>query len=404
MKIQRKRKRTNIWKTTFVFVMGACLFHMSSIFWFRRRRAIEETAAAATTSSSSSCSTTTAVDAPIQVAQLPIFRHAQEFIASSGTTTTHTSPVRVCAYFQDKISIHFAHAMQQLYSCWSIWQQHPDRKPILILQKEKPASLWEAVQIAVYNRRNKDNPFLNSFWKALQDVLGVQIVSNPSKELQAQALWAQRDNPWLDGYQMVLGDNQKLRDQLLGTSVPGCPSPPRIAILNRNATRSILNVLQLQLFLQEKLQHPVQLQYFEGLSFHQQIDFFSRVDLLVSPHGAQLTGIPFMPPCGGVLEIFPHGYLLPQFFGSLAAASQLDHSFLYLGNNYYYTKDDDDDIHHINNTMSAIEKVQSTLMKDPRMRSRSRKEGLCPHFQRVWEGIQRMKLKWEQCCEKQKRT
>ena len=43
---------------------------------------------------------------------------------------------------------------------------------------------------------------------------------------------------------------------------------------------------------------------FDGFSFQKQVSIMSQTDLAVSIHGAQLTNIMFIPPGGGVIEIF----------------------------------------------------------------------------------------------------
>mmetsp|Transcript_62296 Transcript_62296/g.69729 ORF Transcript_62296/g.69729 Transcript_62296/m.69729 type:complete len:186 (+) Transcript_62296:170-727(+) len=69
------------------------------------------------------------------------------------------------------------------------------------------------------------------------------------------------------------------------------------------------------------------------------------MDIVVSPHGAQLTGLPFLAgggtttttnnnkhnnkTCPKLLEIFPPGYFLPDYFGSLAHESGIGYSYIY---------------------------------------------------------------------------
>jgi hypothetical protein len=72
------------------------------------------------------------------------------------------------------------------------------------------------------------------------------------------------------------------------------------------------------------LDYAVPIVVFEQFDFGQQIAFFDSVDILLSPHRAQLTGINF-------LEIFPKRYAI-NFFASLAAASGVVHCSLYLSN------------------------------------------------------------------------
>ena len=70
---------------------------------------------------------------------------------------------------------------------------------------------------------------------------------------------------------------------------------------------------------------------FDGLSFQEQIAFMHKIDILIGPHGAQLTSVPFIPECGGILELFAPGHYIPDFFGSLSRATGHYHIAYYTG-------------------------------------------------------------------------
>jgi hypothetical protein len=87
--------------------------------------------------------------------------------------------------------------------------------------------------------------------------------------------------------------------------------------------------------------HPISLVSFDGWSFADQVLFMNSVDVIISPHGAQLTSIPFLPPCASILELFPQGYHPPYYFGTLAAASGITHSYTSLTRGYeHYFKEE----------------------------------------------------------------
>ncbi|OEU08012.1 hypothetical protein FRACYDRAFT_250232 [Fragilariopsis cylindrus CCMP1102] len=71
---------------------------------------------------------------------------------------------------------------------------------------------------------------------------------------------------------------------------------------------------------------------FDGLSLQEQIAFMHKIDILIGPHGAQLTSVPFIPECGGILELFAPGHYIPDFFGSLSRATGHYHIAYYTGN------------------------------------------------------------------------
>ena len=109
---------------------------------------------------------------------------------------------------------------------------------------------------------------------------------------------------------------------------------PRVSLLNRKKTRRMRNADDLR----DRLLHlsneknsrftvsPVL--YFESASFLEQAQAFASTDILISIHGAQLTGLPFMPRCSSLLEIFPFQYQLPAFYGGLASAANISYHFV----------------------------------------------------------------------------
>ena len=122
-----------------------------------------------------------------------------------------------------------------------------------------------------------------------------------------------------------------------------CPAP-KIGILNRkfSSGRSITNAESLVQKITSELfgetgaetptSPPVLLTHFEGKTFQEQVQFFRDVDLLISPHGAQLIGIPFMANkgCTKMIELFPDNYLVPDYFGTLAVDSGVEYSYIYV--------------------------------------------------------------------------
>ena len=152
---------------------------------------------------------------------------------------------------------------------------------------------------------------------------------------------------------------------------------PRIGILNRkpSSARSILNAEEVVRAIVSGVFEgnataaarassllssppPVSLYYFEGRDFREQVRFFRGTDLLISPHGAQLTGIPFLASsknnnnnnnknksCTRLLEIFHHDYLLPDYFGTLALDSNIEYSYYVVpdADGYRYRLSNDND-------------------------------------------------------------
>lgn len=311
---------------------------------------------------------------------LPSFQKIQEIVIGP------THPVgsdAVCVFRRRKLHLHFPHAMQQLYACWSYWQQNKDKKPILLVQSESDGGIMDQIRYHLYMRRNQDNPFMKGVFESLRQ-LGIET-SFDNKTVSVDEAVYPLDDPIV--YRMLPGSNKRLRDKLVGIS-ESCQRAPRIGILNRHATRSIENAYFIRSYLEQSLGTPVKIMYFEQVPFHQQIKWMSSVDILLSPHGAQLTSIPFMPNCGKVLEIFPDNYLDPILFGSLANASGLEHFYMYLGNSTVQHE-------------RVIAKMRQQDYKSKLQRSKSRSVNLCPSIKSMLDATQLMISRWQQCCDAQ---
>ncbi len=65
--------------------------------------------------------------------------------------------------------------------------------------------------------------------------------------------------------------------------------------------------------------------YFENLTFKQQVALMQSTDIGITVHGAGETNIAFMKPCSVIIEIFPNGFYIPNYFNSLAIKVGLLH-------------------------------------------------------------------------------
>jgi hypothetical protein len=128
--------------------------------------------------------------------------------------------------------------------------------------------------------------------------------------------------------------------------------------------------------------HPIRIVSFDGWSFADQVLFMNSVDILISPHGAQLTSIPFLPACASIFELFPTGYHPPYHFGTLAAASGITHSYTALTRGFErYFKEE---------TKVGMANVTN--------RSTSRNVQLCPPLLDVVEQIMTVIQQWHERC------
>ncbi len=127
------------------------------------------------------------------------------------------------------------------------------------------------------------------------------------------------------------------------------------------------------------------MEYFEGRSFADQVEFFRRIDVLLSPHGAQNTGIPFMSnkKCSHFVELFPENYLLPTFYGSLARNAGIGYSYLYMS-----AKEGD----------AGLTNDDSTLVD----RAHARATNFCLAPGAIRDAMARVVVDWSACCQRSK--
>jgi Glycosyltransferase 61 len=269
--------------------------------------------------------------------------------------------------------------MQQLYRCSSWWFANPNKKPILLFDRPKE----------LYNK-----PFIRGFLEVLEKGIGLKVVDNHTGPM----VIAKDTQKWeldIEVTDFAMYDpKRQLRkvfaSQILGHVDPSCPSQqarfPRIAILNRldKSQRSLINAKKIAASI--KAVFPDQIQkvpivYFEGKTFLEQVKFFLETDIVISPHGAQLTALAFLPPCAALVEFFPKEYLVADYFGSLARAINISHSFFYLADGF-----DNPEI------VMGYEKYHYYVTADYRHFNQ------CPAVKNVTLAVKQLVKNWEVCC------
>jgi hypothetical protein len=179
-------------------------------------------------------------------------------------------------------------------------------------------------------------------------------------------------------------------------------SSPRIGILNRAKSRTIEHVDQLATALRSNINGTtnadIALHYFENASFVEQVQFFMDTDILISPHGAQLTGLPFLTTssssetntCSQVMEIFSPRYVLTDFFGTLAAQSHIPHSYM-----YFEHEDDNDNL--TSSVLPGTVRVSRTVTE----RIIDRQRSIQILVDDVVKAVKELVDDWHTCCRQQ---
>ncbi|KAG5189562.1 hypothetical protein JKP88DRAFT_137106, partial [Tribonema minus] len=210
---------------------------------------------------------------------------------------------------------HIAHLAQSLFPCWSLFLQNMGRERVVLLL---------------------DGLSVSDAWGiALLEAMGARLVTAPTDLCgpgHGLVAFPGNGKMWFDG----ADDANLLRDEVLrrapnGTVVAeecdeqGCPL--RVGILDRapGVGRHLYYVEAMRAAI---LQRPreqraaqlttVDMAVFDGWSLAQQAAWAARHDVIISPHGNQLTNVAFARRCAVVLELFPPNYIVPDFFTSLA--------------------------------------------------------------------------------------
>ena len=306
----------------------------------------------------------------------------------------------VCAFrFRRHYSHHFPHAMEGIYRCWTFWKTYPDKKPVLFYQDGHghfpPGNTTREEKIEFLSK--EPVLFYEGMLLSLIEVFDIELTTQIPHDapMFRPAYTKFTKGP---GFQLRKpNDLHEFMDAVVphyginkGKQRAGCQGKsarPRIAILNRNygdpknkkkrGSRSILNSEATSMAIEQEIlkgTNAAPVVYFENATFQEQLAFFDNVDILVSPHGAQLTGVGFMPRCGGLVELFPPFYYYPHYFGQLAVDSGLSYMSIYVAR---YNKTDDPNRLKFNQAV---------------------KRHLCPQIDPVLQAIRNLEAKWHTCC------
>ena len=210
-----------------------------------------------------------------------------------------------CAYKCFNFCDHFPHFAQQLYRCVSFWHKYPQHQPV-----------FRTLPIDSKLHQRAVKKIFTSGLLQLLPKIGVLVVPDDKKDKnqrvkavndQSVSVRTIRPQQHYQGspFQTASVDTMiSFRDKLVAAVVPPqkeqqdyfCPSIPRIAIINRHEKRHINNVDAIRNELQSEFELPynIPIYYFEQTSFEEQVLIWSSIDIAITPHGAQETGLIFL--------------------------------------------------------------------------------------------------------------
>lgn len=284
--------------------------------------------------------------------------------------------------------------MQQLYRCWSWWQTYPQLPKTLI---------WN-------NRYFALSDYIQTFVDVLVNdkQVNLRIVDGePDTEFTVSSKMTDRwmDDIELTDYALLKPEHATELSQVfqrhINTSTfqpGGCHNIrnidndtipyPRILILNRSphTGRTLANSNTVLEQIQRQFSGiSIREIYFENnITYLQQVQYFMESDIIISPHGAQLTGMIFQPTeskrCSQLLEFLPKDYLVADFFGSLAKAAGIRHTFFYMD--------------HESERQTIPKDHQFHYFQSVNYRGRMN----CVNVTKVVDAVKTMVNDWQQCC------
>jgi hypothetical protein len=303
----------------------------------------------------------------------------------------------VCNFRQVGSWTGFPHTFQQLLRCVSWWnvEENKNKQPILVIWNVPSTSSWTRAFLEIFQKqwniildRNATYQSISVYGQSpsitsIKAPSSFEVASPTDAEAMRQSFWAYYNN------QTISSRPQRLR-------TGGCPSAnttltnkdkkskPVIAFLNREiqSGRHVVNYQEILDFLRDHFpSHDIRyLSSFDGTSFDDQVTFMSNIDILIGPHGAQLTNIAFMPQCGGILEIFGKGYYIPHYYGSLARST----------GHYYYNV----------YTGTSIVKETNYYMRGKHRYEARRFNMTVDDLPGVVTTVEALIERWQKCCER----
>jgi hypothetical protein len=268
--------------------------------------------------------------------------HSEEWSDEQACTTVR----RVVCEANHPVAFHFAHFAQAVFPCWSVFQDFPDAQGIMEVPSylKGPQSGWIGGMMRVFRNAGVHIIAVNETlpketttthttatssvaqvgscdWRAIQDT-AVQsawpVYDVDSASTTNTRYFATREH--MDALQeATLGDDFR--------QGPSQESTLRVLLFARNgASRKWMYTTETATLLNKAWNNFSHHDNSMGtlLSVHVRPDYDStpflkqalemhNSDIIVSPHGAQLTNLAFIRPCTVVLELFPMGYYLGFF-------------------------------------------------------------------------------------------
>ena len=201
------------------------------------------------------------------------------------------------------------HTQQVLLPCWGLFRRYPKLVPLiktsLMLSKKHEYTLYMIHTMGGHAR--------DMIVEELPSTVTCAVSGGPRGMLRSG--FRNREVLWLTDP----ADATELQSRagLEGDSASS-GGALRVGILNRVKSRSWSNAGAVVRALRSSGFITTDEEYFEAKSPAKQAAWVHAHDIIIGPHGAQMSNLIWARPCTAVLELYPHDYFLPGFYLTLA--------------------------------------------------------------------------------------
>eukprot|EP00516_Mucochytrium_quahogii_P010433 CAMPEP_0203772534 /NCGR_PEP_ID=MMETSP0099_2-20121227/4097_1 /ASSEMBLY_ACC=CAM_ASM_000209 /TAXON_ID=96639 /ORGANISM=" , Strain NY0313808BC1" /LENGTH=386 /DNA_ID=CAMNT_0050670147 /DNA_START=408 /DNA_END=1569 /DNA_ORIENTATION=+ len=213
---------------------------------------------------------------------------------------------------------HPAHMIKLFFPCWSALEEHPDATRRFYLFEE---SHKEYVQKRVLQSR-----WIRDVFKLLDvDIVFRKVDTSRLRGcVQVVDIVQKITNPTYHkflGRANCYGLKQAVafRDRIVSQSAKQVvlkPRPLQIGVMDRKTTRKLDKPDEILRLLKQEYPNAT-VEYTNDIGTmtpQQQADWMYKKDIVISPHGQQMLNTAFMRKCAAVVEYYPKGFFVSDYF------------------------------------------------------------------------------------------
>mmetsp|Transcript_12604 Transcript_12604/g.18877 ORF Transcript_12604/g.18877 Transcript_12604/m.18877 type:complete len:464 (+) Transcript_12604:85-1476(+) len=239
---------------------------------------------------------------------------------------------------------HFPHFSQAAFPCWSILQRFPNAKRFMELENRESfkskrwindmLNVFESAGISIKKPGGTNTTNQYREWIAAPN--NIEQPSWPIPDRKDHPTVFKVDGPsYFINQHDVMSLQQHLLQQDYIARMAGSALPLQVLLFQRKGeTREWVHAQETANKIKQAWGNWIEvkvLSTLNGNSLKEQALEFHRADIIVSPHGAQLTNLAFIRPCTVVLELFPNQYYLSYFQKYVLSAAGIHYEGYELG-------------------------------------------------------------------------